>query len=79
MGPCHNGSVRRAGMAIGRRAQQWIPQPHPPILRIRYIRGIGRWGWGVWGWVVYQARPFFARRPLPTLSTREKGSSKGQV
>ena len=28
--------------------------------------------------VVYQARPSFARRPLPTLSTCEKGSSKGQ-
>ena len=51
---CHNGSVRRAGMAIGRRAQQrfaYTPQPHPPILRIWYIRGIGGWGWGVLRWV----------------------------
>ena len=29
--------------------------------------------------VVYQVRPFFARRPLPTLHTRKKGLAKVSV
>ena len=67
MAPCHNGSVRRAGMAIGRRAQQrfaYTPQPHPPI---RYnIRGIGGWGWGVW-----DGLPMVSRVSLEGLAMRD--------
>ena len=47
MAPCHNGFVRRAGMAIGRRAQQrFVYTPAPPTYTARY-RWVGLGGFGM--------------------------------
>ena len=63
MAPYHDGSAQRAGMAIGRRAQQWFVHVYSYVYTVLMGGAGGFWdglpmvsrvGWeglGGWGWV----------------------------